>query len=545
ARAGMVHMLSISGLHVALIAAAVFLLLEAARLPRGIATMLGVGLIACYVAVIGAPAPAVRSAIMLAVVAASRATQRPTSQWAALALGAFVPLVVPRTALLLGYQLSVAGMAGIIASGSLSRRLIRPRLRGWREKVATGMLTSAVATLVTAPIIAWYFGRVSLIAPLANLAAGPVIAILQPALFLAMACSPSIATARFVADAAHPLIVVFNGIASHAAALPMASVAVTPSLITVIAGGGAVAFFVVACIDRYPARHLRRGALCMVIVAWAPVVTPRHHGDVELHFLDVGQGDAILLRTDRGRWVLFDAGRVWRSGDAGRATIIPYVMKRGGEVEAFVLSHAHADHAGGAASVMRALHPKEFWDAGFALPSVVYSSTLKSAAAVKSRWHRVHPGDTMRVDGVTIRFLAPDSVWTSRLDDPNEASTVALVEFGTSRFLLTGDAERGEEKWLLEHERHYLAADVLKVAHHGSSTSSTDEFLAAVHPALAIISVGADNLYGHPSVDILAALGRVGAVTVRTDRSGTVVVRTNGRRITYQAGGETWDISRP
>jgi competence protein ComEC len=150
----------------------------------------------------------------------------------------------------------------------------------------------------------------------------------------------------------------------------------------------------------------------------------------------------------------------------------------------------------------------------------------------------------MRVDGVLLRFLAPDSAWTASLDDPNEASTIVLVEYGTTRFLFMGDAERAEERWLIDHAFNDLRADVLKIGHHGSSTSSTDEFLAAVQPSLAVISVGADNLYGHPSADVLASLSRIGARTVRTDVSGTIVIRSDGRRLTYEAGGETWDISR-
>ena len=277
---------------------------------------------------------------------------------------------------------------------------------------------------------------------------------------------------------------------------------------------------------------------------WSPVMRIPYRGGFEMHVLDVGQGDAILVRTDRGRWILFDAGRIWKSGDAGRSKIVPYVMSRGGTLEAFVLSHAHADHIGGAGSVIRSLHPRVFWDAAFAQGSQVYERALRTADSTGTAWKRVHPTDTMRVDGVVVRFLAPDSAWTSSLGDPNEASTIALVQFGETRFLLMGDAERDEEAWLLNHSFDELHADVLKVGHHGSSTSSTDAFLAAVHPSLAVISVGADNLYGPPSADVLASLGRVGARTVRTDRSGTVVIRSNGYRITYQAGGESWDISR-
>ena len=155
----------------------------------------------------------------------------------------------------------------------------------------------------------------------------------------------------------------------------------------------------------------------------------------------------------------------------------------------------------------------------------------------------MHPGDSVRVDGVTLTFLAPDSVWTVGLKDPNLASTIAVVRFGVVRFLLVGDAERGEEDWLLRQHREELRADVLKVGHHGSSTSSSDAFLAAVHPDVAIISVGAGNKYGHPSADVLRALSLVGAAVLRTDEEGTVIVRTDGARIEIEAGGDKWQVA--
>ncbi len=544
ARAGMVHMLSISGLHVAIVAGAVVLLLQAARIPRGYASLLGVAITAFYVAVIGAPAPAVRSAVMLATVAASRATQRPTSPWAGLALGAFAPLVSPRTVLDLGYQLSVVGIAGLIASGMLSKRLLQDRLDGWKLTVSKELLTSIVATAVTAPLIAWYFGRISIIAPFANLAAGPVIGVLQPTLFAALAFAPFPVVAQFFADAAHPLLLLFNGIATVAAAVPGASPPVIPSIITVVAGSVAVVSFLAACISRYPMRPSLTGVGFLCIVAWAPALPVPYRGGIEMHVLDVGQGDAILFRSDRGNWIVFDAGRIWETGDAGRSVIIPYIMSRGGDVEAFVLSHAHADHVGGAESLIRALRPRIFWDSAFPQASSVYAQTLAAARDVGVAWRRVHPGETTQVDGITLEFLAPDSAWTASLSDPNEASTIALVTYGNTRFLLVGDAEKAEEAWLVHHARSELHADVLKVGHHGSSTSSTDAFLAAVNPALAVISVGADNLYKHPSADVLASLSRIGARTMRTDRSGTIVVRSDGSHLTVDAGGESWEISK-
>src|SRR5687768_2784997 len=184
ADAGLVHMLSISGLHVAIVAGAVELLLSAMALGRARAATLSLIIVWLYVAVIGAPAPALRSAVMLTVVASSRIAQRPTSPWASLAIGAAVPLYEPRNVLSLGYQLSVAGMAGLTASASITRRWISPRIDGWKLLVSNHLLPSVIATLVTAPLIAWYFGRLSLIGPLSNILAAPLITVLQPMLFL-------------------------------------------------------------------------------------------------------------------------------------------------------------------------------------------------------------------------------------------------------------------------------------------------------------------------------------------------------------------------
>jgi competence protein ComEC len=314
--------------------------------------------------------------------------------------------------------------------------------------------------------------------------------------------------------------------------------------VTAILAAIAAIALVAACVSRFPARPAIAGMAAIATMAVAPALPMHASHDVELHVLDVGQGDAILVRTDRGRWILVDAGPAWRGGDAGRSTILPYILRRGGSLDAFVLSHPHTDHVGGAASVLTALHPHTYWDAAFAGGSEGYIASLAAAKKKGIEWHRVHPGDSVKVDGVVINFLAPDSAWTAGLKDPNLASTIASVRFGTVRFLLVGDAERGEEDWLLDHHKAELHADVLKVGHHGSSTSSSDEFLAAVNPEVAVISVGAGNMYGHPSVDVLAALARVGAEVLRTDEAGTVIIRTDGSHLEIEARGEKWELSR-
>ncbi len=543
ADAGIVHLLSVSGLHVAIIAGAAELLLSAARASRVASVWLALAVTLLYIVVIGAPAPAVRSAVMLGASAVSRLTQRPTSPWAGLALGAWAPVVNPRVVTDLGYQLSVAGLAALIASGALARRLLAGRVEGWRRVVARDLIVSTLASVVTLPLIAWTFGRVSLVAPLANLAAGPIFTALQPTLFLALLLSPFHAAAALTADAAHVLLRAVDMVAGIATRIPFAALPVTPSLWTTSLLGVVAVCLIVACSSVPGSAWSARGLIGATAAAALVVVGVEMNGTsgvVELHMIDVGQGDAVALRTPAGRWVLFDAGRSWSGSDAGRTTIVPYLRRRGGELHAFVLSHPHSDHVGGGASVLAALHVEQYWDGAYVTGSDPYRASLAEAARQHVSWHRVHPGDSLRLDGVLIRFLAPDSAWTASLSDPNEASAVALVQYRRIRFLMTGDAEVGEEGWMLARDATELRADVLKVAHHGSSTSSTPDFLDAVSPRIALISVGAANTYGHPSPAVVRSLVNRGAQVLRTDHVGTVVVRTDGQSISVEAGGERW-----
>jgi competence protein ComEC len=216
-------------------------------------------------------------------------------------------------------------------------------------------------------------------------------------------------------------------------------------------------------------------------------------------------------------------------------------------VALFSLSHPHADHVGGAASIFAALHPALFLDPGYVGTTPPYLAALDEARADRIPWRRVHPGDSLVVDDAVITALAPDSAWASALTDANLASTVLLVRVGRIRILLTGDAEAPEEAWLLAHWPDALHADVLKVGHHGSNTSTTDPFLVAVHPRLALISVGAHNSYGHPDAEVLERLGAANVSVLRTDLLGTIVVRTDGTRLEVEARGERWVLppSRP
>lgn len=569
ADAGLIHILSISGLHVALIAGALTVIASALRLPRGPAAIVSLLLVLLYVLALGAPPPAVRSAIMLATSTLVSRLQRPVHPWTALALGAVVPTWRPDVVLDLGWQLSVSGMASLVAARAIMSRvrhssppLPKPRdktwqkrwkrlqravvawlksLDGWRWTLTRELFTGTIASLVTAPIVAWYFGRISIIAPLSNIAASPVIAFLQPALFLALVLAPWHAAAKLAADACTAPLALLDMIAARSASVPHAALHVAPTLVGAAALGIATATIVRSTAARRPSRYVivAVGAVCVAL--WWPTFS-RDSGEVELHMMDVGQGDAIAIRTPKGRWILLDAGRSWNGGDAGRRVVVPYVRRLGGDIAAFILSHPHDDHVGGAASVVQALHPATWWEPAYVGTSPTYRSALMAVQAQHIPWHRAHPGDTLRIDGVLIRALAPDSAWTVAQTDPNLASVVVAVEYKKVRWLFTGDAEIEEEEWLVNRWGSALQSSVLKAGHHGSKTSSSSEFLDAVRPAVALVSVGADNTYGHPSPSVMAEFERRGIQVLRTDRDGPIVVRTDGVRQQIETRAGKWNV---
>jgi competence protein ComEC len=540
ARAGLVHMLSVSGLHVAIIALALTLLASALRLPPAPSRIVTLALLGLYVIGIGAPPPAVRAAVMLGLILLTKLVQRPTSVWAILAIGGAVPLADPAVVVDLGWQLSVAGTVALVAGGALAKKIVPHDWPNVGRGLATAATVSVVATLVTAPLVAWTFGRIALLGPVTNLLADPVMGVLQPVLFLALAI-PISGVEHLTVDAAHLLILAFDTIAARAADVPHAAPIVLPTVTAAIAGAVASVSLVIACLARRPVPALLAGLAAIAVMTLEPLATV-YRSTTELHMIDVGQGDALALRTRRGHWIVIDAGRSWIGGDAGRSTVVPYIAHRGGDVALFVLSHPHADHVGGAASLFAALRPARFLDPGYVGTTPPYLAAIAEARRDAIPWQRVHPGDSLVVDEVVLTALAPDSAWAASLADANLASAVVSVRVGGVRMLFTGDAEGPEEDWLLANSPNALGADILKVGHHGSSTSTTAPFLAAVHPRLALVSVGAHNSYGHPDHEVIAALQAAHAQVLRTDLAGTVVVRTDGATIEVEARGQRWRL---
>lgn len=241
-------------------------------------------------------------------------------------------------------------------------------------------------------------------------------------------------------------------------------------------------------------------------------------GTLEVHYIDVGQGDAALLLTDEGA-VLVDSG----TGESGEK-VAAYVAARTNTIDYMFLSHPHEDHIGGASDVIETVEVKNIIMPDMAADSLTFDRLLDAVENSGASLTRARAGDTYSLDGIEIELLSP-----SAEDDYGEANNMSIVmraDFGNTSFMFVGDAESEVERALLDRGL-VRKCNVLKVGHHGSQTSSTEAFIEALSPEIAVISCGR-NSYGHPHAETLSRLREHGADIFRTDRDGTVVVTSDG-----------------
>ena len=248
-------------------------------------------------------------------------------------------------------------------------------------------------------------------------------------------------------------------------------------------------------------------------------------GELAIHVLDIGQGDATLLSKD-GKWVLIDSGDVDH-----RPQMKEYLKQYGvSTVSKVIVTHPHADHMGGMLAVFQTAEIEDIYDDGVPTTTNTYRTYLKNIKAKNIRYHKVGAGDTIPLfDGVNFEVLAPvKTIKNERGEaDLNNNSVVGRLVYGNFAMMFTGDAEAEEEKTILN-AGAAVKSDILKVGHHGSRTSSSAAFVKAVAPKIGIISLGAGNSYGHPHAKTLKTLEKHKVEIFRTDRDGTVTVTTTG-----------------
>ncbi len=540
-RSGLRHLVAVSGSNVILVAA-LAQLLAVPTVGRKWAWLPAAMFVAVYLAAAGLSPSVMRSGLMAGVLLAGHAIGRPQSGLPALA-GALIVMTAlePDVALQTGFQLSAAATAGLITLAPwLNEWLLRLTSRS-RWTTAPRWLCEATAltvaaTISTLPIMWATFGEISVVSPAANVVAGPAFAasfVLSVATALLGLWSRELGE-TFGLVAFYPLAFL-GAAAAWFGSLKFASVEVgtagpeiAVAAYAVLAVLAAVAYRfqpvaterrAVAVRRRTSKRVLLAGATGAVALAIIPVsCAPRGGpGELVVDFLDIGQGDAALITTPGGRQVLIDGGPSGLELSRELGAVMPHWDRR---LDAIVLSHPQEDHAGGLPEILDRLRVANVLDGGTTNATLTVAEYERRTAGRTA----LVAGDEFQLDGVSFEVLWPPAAFEA--DDLNELSVVIRVSYGEITFLFTGDVQ-GEalDRLLAEQD---LTSDVLKVPHHGSKTTGA-AFFTEAKPSVAVISTGADNLFGHPHPDTLAALD--GVLTFRTDVDGRVRVRSDGQRL--------------
>lgn len=521
-RTGVGHLVSISGLHVTALAALAAWV--AARLARGSVSLTdrvparsagaiaGVAAAGAYTLLAGAEVPALRTFAMLATGSCALIALRQGGfgivwLWALAAVLTLDPWAV----LAPGFWLSYGAVAVLVYGG-----IGRVRAAGsddWLRRIGRslreGGRTQWAVTVGLAPFALALFGQVSMISPIANAIAIPLVSFLVVPLAVGGILVPG--DLCFVA--AHAILVPLMALLERLAEAPGAAwVQHAPAAWTLGAAAVGVAWLLAP--RGVPGRAL--GVLWLAPLALV-VPEPPPEGSARITVLDVGQGLAVVVRT-RGHALVYDTGSRWHAtADAGSRIVVPFLRHEGiDRLDALVVSHQDLDHAGGVASVL----------AGIPVGRIVSSLPADHPVLADRdarQDERCQAGLRWRWDDVDFEMLHPVPPY---FEDPrirtNDLSCVLVVSAGATRVLLPGDIEARSEARLLDTHRDELRADAIVAPHHGSRTSSTRAFVSAVAPSLAVFTMGYRNRFGHPRADVVARYAAVGASIARSDRDGAI-----------------------
>lgn len=573
---GTFHALVISGAHVAVLAAVFLLMLRLCFVPETVALFVTVLAAWFYALVTGWQAPCVRSAAGLTLFMIAGyfyRERRLMNLLAAVALGFL--LLDPEQLFDASFQLTflavgfvgafalpaIAATSGPLAAGlrdladagrdfhmprraaqfRIEMRLLAETLRAplwvvaWPARalllVYEIVLTSAVVQFGLALPMVVYFHRLGFSGLSANAVVVPLLGAVVPIGFLAVFTGW-----QWIARIAGVLLWLSQKVVwFHANLEPNWRIPTPPVWL-----GIALAVVLIAAAvwrSRWPAVAV---AALLALLLWHPFAPDVHGGEMELTAIDVGQGESLLVVFPDGKRMLVDGGGIPTFGrtarsqlDIGEDVVAPYLWDRGFRtVDVVALSHAHGDHSGGLAALISAFHPREVWT-GVTPEGPEWRAVHDKAVAVGAKIVPLHAPARFAFGGAAIEVLAPMPDYVPADEPKNNDSLVLRVTFRERSFFLGGDIERSIEQEMA-YTNELRPTDVLKVPHHGSRTSSTEEFLSAVQPAFAVISAGFENSYGLPHSAVVERLRQHHAAVFRTDLDGMITIRTDGRRLRVQ-----------
>ncbi len=576
ALAGMAHLLVISGLHLGFVASVAFVLIRLACVPfprlmiLGYANRLGaigagIGA-AAYAAIAGPHVSTLRALIMVLCYVGAVLANRSREVLASLAAAAvIICFALPGSSGDIGFQLSFAAVLGIVLGmrrygAWWNRELlliddVRRRFR-YRAAAAAGayVAVSFFALIATAPLTAFYFNQLSLVGLIANAVVVPVMALggMIPGLAASVMSFLWMPAAKLILHAAAAALGAGNWMTLRFVSLPGAWMRIfTPNLFELGLVYSLIALWLCAPIDnpyaaginpvaQSAAVRMRQAAvwilLCAIGLDAAWWIHQRYFDrHLRVTFLSVGQGDAAAVQFPGGAVMLIDGGSAFKDGSGmGERVIGPFLWSRKiMRVDYLAMSHPELDHFGGFLFIARNFHPLEFWTTGADSVDSTFAELKTRLAAAGAVTRMINAQSPPRnLGGVAIACISPQR---GGAGSPNNNSMVLRMSFGRWVFLFTGDLEATAERTLLARGLK-LGAAVLKVPHHGSITSSTPQFVDAVHPRFAIISDGYGNRYNFPSAVVVQRYRSAGSMVLRTDRLGAIGLDAEKERITVWSG---------
>ena len=535
AKTGVIHVLAVSGLHVGYVLIILLIIKNIFGLPWGwdrIVVILG---LTAFVILTGFKPSVVRASVMAGLYVLAPVFDRQVNIWNIILFTALIILIIDPMALFqLGFQLSFIAVISIIyfynwLNIQLPDNLKVSKIENKSVQFVWGLfLVSLSAQIGTLPFTSYYFGKIPIIALIANVFIVPLIGLLVGIGFMILFLGwiPFVGSA--LGESAWLLSMVITHSTSFFSNIPFSNIEFGFTFIHMFTFFSLIISFILYF-------HDRKGLSIMILFLVGNTMIWKwslSEDQLDVVFMDVGQGDAALVILPNDETILIDAGQRNMHEDMGKDVVLPVLNHFGvQELNWVIMSHPHSDHIGGLVTVMNNIRIMNLVDSYIDYESWTYKSIIDHAQNNGIKTHRFPQGHTMKFgNNILIEYFAPDSVFAVSEHNVNNGSIVFKLTYGETSFLFTGDLEHEGDDLLIPFEE-YLKSDVLKVAHHGSITSSTESFIDFVQPEIAVISVGKNNKYDHPSSTVLNRLIQRKIDIHRTDIEGALWLRSDGRSI--------------